>query len=99
MPSCWATRRASSTSATEQQPVSLSPPHSRMGTPTTSPPPSANRAAAPHEATPPRPPAPPPPTSPRRRSWPRAPGGRSSPELPHGGGDHGERLVDVGVGG
>ena len=36
MSSCWATRRASSTSATLQQPVSLSPPHSRIVTPTTS---------------------------------------------------------------
>ena len=35
MSSCWATRRASSTSATLQQPVSLSPPHSRIVTPTT----------------------------------------------------------------
>ena len=36
MSSCWATRRASSTSATLQQPVSLSPPHRRIVTPTTS---------------------------------------------------------------
>ena len=36
MSSCWATRRASSTSDTLQHPVSLSPPHSRIVTPTTS---------------------------------------------------------------
>ena len=36
MSSCCATRRASSTSATEQHPVSLSPPHSRIVMPTTS---------------------------------------------------------------
>ena len=36
MPSCWATRRASSTSATEQQPESEGPPHSLSVAPTTS---------------------------------------------------------------
>ena len=53
MPSCWATRRASSTSATLQQPVSLSPPHSRIVTPTTSWPSRASSAAATDESTPP----------------------------------------------
>ena len=43
MSSCWATRRASSTSVTLQHPVSLSPPHSLIVTPTTSWP---SRAAA-----------------------------------------------------
>ena len=36
IPSCWATRRASSTSATEQQPESEGPPHSLRVAPTTS---------------------------------------------------------------
>ena len=53
MSSCWATRRASSTSATLQQPVSLSPPHRRIVTPTTSCPSRASSAAATDESTPP----------------------------------------------
>jgi hypothetical protein len=53
IPSCWATRRASSTSATEQHPVSDGPPHSFMVAPTTSSPASTNRAAATDESTPP----------------------------------------------
>src|SRR4051794_34699217 len=53
MPNCWATRRASSTSDTLQHPVSLSPPHSRMVTPTTSCPCSTRSAAATEESTPP----------------------------------------------
>ena len=53
MSSCWATRRASSTSDTLQQPVSLSPPHSRIVTPTTSWPSPASSAAATDESTPP----------------------------------------------
>ena len=53
MSSCWATRRASSTSDTLQQPVSLSPPHSRIVTPTTSWPSRASSAAATDESTPP----------------------------------------------
>ena len=50
---CWATRLASSTSLTEQQPVSLSPPHKRMVTPTTSWPSRRSSAAATDESTPP----------------------------------------------
>ena len=53
MPSCWATRRASSTSDTEQQPVSLSPPHSFIVTPTTSWPARCSSNAATDESTPP----------------------------------------------
>ena len=53
IPICCATRRASSTSETEQQPVSLSPPHKRMVTPTTSWPSCFKRAAATEESTPP----------------------------------------------
>ena len=53
MPSCWATRRASSTSATEQQPESEGPPHSLSVAPTTSWPRSARSAAATEESTPP----------------------------------------------
>ena len=53
MPSWSATRRASSTSDTEQQPVSDSPPHSFMVTPTTSWPCSCSSAAATEESTPP----------------------------------------------
>ena len=46
-------RRASSTSATEQQPVSLGPPHSFIVAPTTSHPSSRSSAAATDESTPP----------------------------------------------
>ena len=53
MSSCCATRRASSTSAIEQHPVSLSPPQSRIVMPTTSWPASINSAAATDESTPP----------------------------------------------
>src|SRR5688572_20433629 len=53
MPSCCATRRASSTSATEQQPESLDPPHSFIVAPTTSWPSSCSSAAATDESTPP----------------------------------------------
>ena len=53
MSSCCATRRASSTSDTEQHPVSESPPHSFMVTPTTSWPCSLSRSAATEESTPP----------------------------------------------
>src|SRR5512138_3390835 len=53
MSSCWATRRASSTSLTLQQPVSLSPPHSFIVTPTTSWPCSSSSAPATDESTPP----------------------------------------------
>src|ERR1700728_911891 len=53
MPSCWATRRASSTSATEQHPESDGPPHSLRVAPTTSWPASTSRAAATDESTPP----------------------------------------------
>src|SRR5487761_2555152 len=55
MPSWLATRRASSTSATEQQPESDSPPHSLSVAPTTASVPwaSAARAAATDESTPP----------------------------------------------
>ena len=53
MPSCCATRRASSTSATQQQPVSLSPPHSRIVTPTTSWPCVEQQRGATDESTPP----------------------------------------------
>src|ERR1017187_1824997 len=53
MPSCCATRRASSTSATEQQPESDCPPQSLSVAPTTSCPRSTRRAAATEESTPP----------------------------------------------
>src|SRR5688572_3655600 len=53
MPSCWATRRASSTSDKEQQPESLVPPQSFIVAPTTSWPCSSNSAAATDESTPP----------------------------------------------
>ncbi len=53
MPSRSATRRASSTSATEQQPESLSPPHNFIVTPVTSCPASSRSAAATEESTPP----------------------------------------------
>src|ERR1700733_1130206 len=53
MPSCWATRRASSTSATEQDPESEAPPHSLSVAPGTSWPCSTRRAAATEESTPP----------------------------------------------
>src|SRR5215831_7035552 len=53
MPSCSATRRASSTSATEQQPESDSPPQSLRVVPTTSWPCSTSSAAATEESTPP----------------------------------------------
>ena len=53
MSSCWATRRASSTSAIEQQPVSLAPPHSRIVSPTTSWPACSSSSAATDESTPP----------------------------------------------
>src|ERR1035438_10731555 len=53
MPSIWATRRASSTSATEQQPESESPPQSFSVAPTTSWPCSIKRPAATDESTPP----------------------------------------------
>ena len=53
IPSCWATRRASSTSATEQQPESDGPPHSLSVAPTTSWPCSTRSAAATEESTPP----------------------------------------------
>ncbi len=53
MSSCRATRRASSTSATEQQPLSEGPPHSLSVAPTTSWPASARMAAATEESTPP----------------------------------------------
>src|SRR5260370_962876 len=53
MPSWAATRRASSTSATLQQPESDSPPHSLSVTPATSWPSARSRAAATDEATPP----------------------------------------------
>src|ERR1700678_975764 len=53
MPSCWATRRASSTSATEQHPESDGPPHSLRVAPTTSWPSSTRSAAATEESTPP----------------------------------------------
>src|ERR1035441_10867053 len=53
MPSIWATRRASSTSATEQQPESESPPQSFSVAPTTSWPCSIKRPAATDQSTPP----------------------------------------------
>ena len=53
MPRRRATHRASSTSATEQQPESDSPPHSLSVAPTTSWPASQRRAAATDESTPP----------------------------------------------
>src|SRR5580658_4738164 len=53
MPSCWATRRASSTSDTEQQPESDGPPQSLSVAPTTSCPDSTSNAAATDESTPP----------------------------------------------
>src|SRR5580692_12897958 len=53
MPSIWATRRASSTSATEQQPESDTPPQSFNVAPTTSWPCSIKRPAATDESTPP----------------------------------------------
>ena len=52
IPSCWATRRASSTSATEQQPESDGPPQSFIVAPTTSWPSCSIRAAATDESTP-----------------------------------------------
>src|SRR5262245_50832929 len=53
MPSCAATRRASSTSLTLQQPESDSPPQSLSVTPVTSWPCSSSNAAATDESTPP----------------------------------------------
>ena len=53
MPISSAARRASSTSDTLQQPVSLSPPQSRIVTPTMSWPSRASSAAATDESTPP----------------------------------------------
>src|SRR4051795_9453344 len=53
MSSCAATRRASSTSPTLQQPESDSPPQSLSVTPTTSWPASRSSAAATDESTPP----------------------------------------------
>ena len=53
MPSCAATRRASSTSAALQHPESLSPPHSLSVTPVTSWPSACSTAAATDESTPP----------------------------------------------
>src|SRR5258705_9387566 len=53
MSSCAATRRASSTSLTLQQPLSLSPPHNLSVTPVTSCPWSRKSAAATDESTPP----------------------------------------------
>src|ERR1700677_2072211 len=53
MPRVWATRRASSTSATEQHPESDAPPQSLSVAPVTSWPASIKRAAATEESTPP----------------------------------------------
>src|SRR3989442_1450579 len=53
MPSCAATRRASSTSAALQHPESLSPPHNFSVTPVTSCPSAWSTAAATEESTPP----------------------------------------------
>src|ERR1039458_10844880 len=53
MPSIWATRRPSSTSATEQQPESESPPQSFSVAPTTTCPCWIKRPAATDESTPP----------------------------------------------
>src|SRR5271156_60799 len=53
MPSTWATRRASSTSATEQHPESEAPPQSLSVAPTTSWPTSIKSPAATEESTPP----------------------------------------------
>src|ERR1700722_14874213 len=53
MPSCWATRRASSPPATAQHPQPEGPPHSLSVAPTTSWPASTKSAAATDESTPP----------------------------------------------
>ncbi len=104
MPSCAATRRASSTSETLQHPESDSPPQSFSVTPVTSCPCSSSSAAATDESTPPlmatstRRPA----RRPARRSPCRSPcqAGTAAPRSPCDGvRDHLERAVDVGVGG
>src|SRR4249920_1817725 len=108
MPSCAATRRASSTSATLQQPESDSPPHSLRVTPVTSCPCSSRRAAATEESTPPliatrtREPITPPPWGARcSPGYPARPRSRRLPgaaQLRDGSRDHVEGDVDVGVG-
>src|SRR5436309_2498005 len=95
MPSWAATRRASSTSATLQQPESDSPPHSLSVTPVTSWPAARSRAAATDESTPPLM------ATSTRTS---APGGDGAAGGPAGqsldaGGDHAHGLVDLGLGG
>src|SRR5688500_17434654 len=97
MPSCWATRRASSTSATLQQPVSLAPPHSRMVTPTTSCPCCCRSAAATEESTPPDI-ATNTFTSDKATGRPADHPPRSAAELGEGGGDRRDGVVDVGLG-
>src|SRR5438105_10274218 len=100
MPSWAATRRASSTSATLQQPESDSPPHSLRVTPVTLCPSARRRAAATDESTPPLMA-----TSTRIgliRAGALAPGG--DPPGPPGqpldpGGDDGYGFVDLGLGG
>src|SRR5688572_13272353 len=100
MPSWAATRRASSTSDTLQQPESDSPPHSLSVTPVTSCPSARRRAAATDESTPPlmatstRISAP---SSRSARSRHPASGAPGQPV--HTGRDHGDGLVDLGLGG
>src|SRR5438477_11094432 len=86
MPSCCATRRASSISDTEQQPgVSGPPSQRRMVAPTTSWPCSSNSAAAIDESTPPD-------------IATRTLTGSRAPQLRDGLGDRLERELDVGLG-
>src|SRR5579871_2843911 len=90
MPSCCATRRASSTSPTEQHPESCTPPQSFMVTATTSCPSSANMAAATEESTPPD-------SAARTRT--SAVGADRGAQSLHSARDNGDRPVDVFVGG
>ena len=88
MSSCWATLRASSTSLTLQHPVSLSPPHSFIVTPTTSWPCSWSNAPATDESTPPL-----------IASSTFMASHEQAPQLRHAAGNHLDRAVDVGFGG
>src|SRR5271155_4346915 len=93
MPSCCATRRASSTSATEQQPESEGPPQSLSVAPTTSYPCSTRRAAATEESTPPDMA-----TSTRMRPVCQL-GSAAMSQRGHDAGHDGQGPIDVGLGG
>src|SRR3954470_5018700 len=95
MPSCAATRRASSTSETLQHPESDSPPQSLSVTPVTSCPCSRSSAAATDESTPPLMAT----SSREGTSDPMSGGDGSAAETGDRARDHLERAVDVGVGG